>query len=658
MLRHSYFLVISTPRWNPRRFSTSSPPPPPPPPPLFRLDRAVLRNLDSPTKELSWTISDLAKEECWSIVSPSNGQGGRLRSELLSMMVGNTRPVRSETNERVGGGFHPSAHPFLQEVGKVAEEGEERGGRRISHVSFSNRRVTSSSSSAGGFVDYSARYGAIREEDKVTLWERLMETLGVEVGNVARIRLVPDPERYVQGREEEVGILKWSDEETKRKVIEKWSRAGQEIKRLAPLVNLGEELLHRPWIALSNGQARRAKILSSLITGAELVVLEEPFTGLDSTTRDSITELMARLHRERRPRVILVLREQDPLPGFVTHLLRIDERGRIVHKGEVGAGEGRERDPRSWVSEEGSERTFSGRGGRQVVLGNVEKGVGRGISDLCSPPLVEMRGVSIRYGSSQALEEVDFRILPGDRTILAGDNGSGKTTLLSLILGDHPMSYAIPPEKLRLFGRSRMDRENSTKRIKERVGHFSPELFNAFPRRSEGMGGLSVGEAIATGFESIFSRRSNYTDLQKRRVWGLIRHFRDLINTPPSPNPSTCSREEEEVRRISSSNFSQLGHGSQAVVLLLRSIVHSPELLVLDEPFQGMDARQVERCRHFLDSAGSEEDPYLVGMDEEERERDRERRRRMAIVLVSHYEAEWPTSFGRLLRLKQGRVDE
>lgn len=260
-----------------------------------------------------------------------------------------------------------------------------------------------------------------------------------------------------------------------------------------------------------------------------------------------------------------------------------------------------------------------------------------------------------------ATQDVNLDLHPGSRTILVGDNGSGKTTLLSLLLGDHPQSYAFESSHLSLFGNGRSDFSNATALLARRTGHLSPELFNAFPRKALERGGLSVVDAVGSGFESIFTRRKR-TGKQDERVYRLLGLFADLIRTPDGDAIATGLGQDGDgeggVRALGERAFSELSHGSQALVLLLRAVVHQPRLLVLDEPFQGMDGRQVSRARAFLDEAGSREDGWAVGAEEEEREMDRRKRKEMAMVVVSHYEEEWPAGCGRLVRLSEGRVVE
>lgn len=84
--------------------------------------------------------------------------------------------------------------------------------------------------------------------------------------------------------------------------------------------------------------------------------------------------------------------------------------------------------------------------------------------------------------------------------------------------------------------------------------------------------------------------------------------------------------------------FAALSAGDQALVLLLRAVVNRPPVLVLDEPFSGMDLETVRTVHRFLDGGGL--DPT------------------QAVVLITHYEEEIPNSIGRVLRLENGAVVE
>ncbi|TKY86295.1 hypothetical protein EX895_005120 [Sporisorium graminicola] len=607
-----------------------------PRPPLLKLEDALLKSL-APTSidsssagspsSLHWKVNDFGADECWAIVAPASEQGGAVRRELIDILSGRLCPRTSTFNAQ-----HPPVHPFLLDPTQPNVP-PRSSSQAIKHVSFATKM--GSTSSSGDFTNYIARYGAIREQDRVTLYERLMDLLDCPVGLVAATKLVPDPFAPADAANQ-VGRFKYKSDTERQAALSKAQHAHEVIKQMAPLLLINDELLHRPVIALSNGQTRRARILSSLITGAELVVLEEPFSGIDVATRKRLGDLFAQLHAGRRPRLVLVLREQDSIPDLVTHVLKVDDRGIITSLGPRAHGS---TNNVSSTSKEPKE------GGHAVVLSNSSNGIGRG--DTSSPPYIALHSVSIQYGDKVVLDSINLSLHPGMRLVLAGDNGSGKTTLLALLLGDHPKSFSFPGSSLSLFSHARDHPSNARALLNRRMGHLSPELFNAFPRKPPTAGGLTVGEVVASGFENVFARRS-YTDAQKQRVWSLLALFADLIKTPQN----TLLR--DDIHTLSDRAFAQLSHGSQAVVLFLRAVVGNPQVLVLDEPFQGMDRRQVERTRAFLDRP----EQFAVGNSDAEREADVEQRRRMAVVLVSHYESEWPTSFGELLRLSDGKVVE
>ncbi|GAC94399.1 hypothetical protein PHSY_001970 [Pseudozyma hubeiensis SY62] len=611
------------------RFSSSTPTSTPPP--LLKLENALFKNLNPPTTPLQWTVNDFATEECWAIIAPASEQGGAVRRELIDILSGRLRPRRHPDNLQ-----HPPVHPFLFDPSQP-EAHPRSSSQAIKHVSFATKMGSSSTSGSSDFTNYSARYGAIRDEDRITLYERLMDLLDCPVGLVAATKLIPDP-FDPPDTPHQVGRFKYKSEHERQAALTKAQSADKIIKRMAPLLLITDELLHRPVIALSNGQTRRARILSSLITGAELVVLEEPFSGIDVGTRSRLSDLFARLHGGRRPRLVLVLREQDAVPEMVTHLLKVDDNGKIIWIG-----------PRpTSINDMATSEAQSKQGGYELVKSNSLSSIGTG--DTTSPPLIHLSSVSIQYGDKLVLDSVNLSLHPATRLVLAGDNGSGKTTLLALLLGDHPKSFSFPSTALSLFSHSRDHPSNARTLLNRRIGHLSPELFNAFPRKPLSSGGLTVGEVVASGFENVFARRK-YTSSQKQRVYSLLKMFSDLIK---SPQGASLMREDSDVASLSDRAFSGLSHGSQAVVLFLRAVVGNPKVLVLDEPFQGMDKRQVHRTREFLDFP----ERFPIGEGEVERAEDLEERKRMAVVLVSHYESEWPISFGEFLRLSDGKVVE
>lgn len=523
--------------------------------------------------------------------------------------------------------------------------------------------------------------------------------MGTKTGLVARIALVhdpladPDAEKGQDCKEGAVNRLPCSIPQAEKEARNLARQNVAKIERLAPLLKLSSgdpPLLQRPLIALSNGQTRRARILSALCSGCDVLVLEEPFTGLDPPTRKDLSKLLGELHSRRHPRVMCVLQEQNELPEFITHILSIGEEGQILFNGPLRSLSSESASSLLMLSTHSKHR----QGGYELLKKQASRGIGRG--DETATPIVTMKNVSIAYKGKKLLDvsicrrpiwslfgvceltcrpnhlskSISLCLPPGSTTVLVGDNGSGKTTLLSLLLGSHPQSFGMSAEALKLFGKARSEPSNATQLLLRKTGQLSPELANAFPRCSIERGGLTVQEAIGTGFEGIFVRRA-LSQGQEDRIRRLVELFTPaLSNVPRVPGrtqcPSSPRAPEDQTgglasSRLLSSAFSSLAPGSQAVVLFLRSIVHRPRLLILDEPFQGMSSTQVSMVRRYLDTQGDENlesQEAKEGIDLEEARKDAEWRKERAVVVVSHFEDEWPADAGRLLRLSEGRAVE
>ena len=181
---------------------------------------------------------------------------------------------------------------------------------------------------------------------------------------------------------------------------------------------------------------------------------------------------------------------------------------------------------------------------------------------------------------------------------------SGKTTLLSLLCGDHPQAYA---NDVRLFGRRRGTGETIWD-VKRNVGLLSPEFHLYFTEP------LTAGRTVATGFFDTLADRPTTAE-QNDRVRELLAAF--------------------GIAHLATRAFKCLSTGEQRLVLLARALVKRPPLLILDEPFQGMDATATARCRDWLDRE--------LGEDQ-------------TLLFVTHEPGELPRSVSKTLRLERGKV--
>lgn len=275
--------------------------------------------------------------------------------------------------------------------------------------------------------------------------------------------------------------------------------------------------------------------------------------GLDPPSRQLIADKLLELHRRSAPHLVLTLRMQDGVPDFVTHL---------VHLAESPAGNG----PLS-VQYVGPKAQWSGP--TQTVSPAAAAGQRRTDRPRPEQPqdLVRMDNVNVSIRTLPILTSITWSIKQSERWMLKGPNGSGKSTLLSLLTGDHPQSYVQP---LQLFGRDRTDIATAT--IQSRMGQVSPEIFNAFPRKST-PGAMTGKDAVVSGFHNIFIYRKATPEQEDR-----IRQLQNYFDIPDS---------------VLNGFFAEAGVAYQALLLFLRAVAKQPELLILEyvrgcSPFESL----------------------------------------------------------------------
>ena len=193
-----------------------------------------------------------------------------------------------------------------------------------------------------------------------------------------------------------------------------------------------------------------------------------------------------------------------------------------------------------------------------------------------------MENVDISYGAQIIRKGVNWVIKKGEKWALLGPNGSGKSTLLSYIFADNPQAYA---KNLSLFGRKRGSGE-SIWEIKSRIGFTSSEMHLYY---RENVPALSV---VASGFFDSIGLFRKCTGKQLAIVHQMF--------------------EQLEISPLKGTPFLKLSSGEQRLVLFARSLVKNPELLILDEPFHGMDTRKKQLCRQIVESYCSQPDKTLI----------------------------------------------
>lgn len=352
--------------------------------------------------------------------------------------------------------------------------------------------------------------------------------------------------------QQQLGELDWQrrntdmlgeEEEAGYRVSTLMLEEGEEPAARALLARFGiESLWDRPYRYLSSGEGRKLLLARALLGRPELLVLDEPFDGLDQGARASLMALLAQLVTEGQ-RLVVIVNRFDEIPPFATHLGLLGEcRLLLAGKREAVLGS-RE------VAQLARAQTASPRLPPPLTAP----------ASLPPGPRIVMRALRVAYGEQVVIEGLDWTMGEGEHWQLVGPNGAGKSTLLSLITGDHPQGYN---NDLHLFGRRRGSGE-SIWEIKRHIGLVSPALHLDYRV------GCSVQTVILSGF---YDSIGLYTRPGDRQL-ALANQWLALLG----------------LEQQGATPFHGLSFGQQRLVLIARALVKHPPLLILDEPLQGLD---------------------------------------------------------------------
>ena len=290
-----------------------------------------------------------------------------------------------------------------------------------------------------------------------------------------------------------------------------------------------EPLLDKYIITLSSGELRKFQLTKTLFANPKLLIMDNPFIGLDAETRDQLKALLLQLAEERDIEIMLVMSKTDDIPSFVSEVKWFGTQEPV---------------PAHVLSPAQQEAILS---------------LPYADHDYDCQHVIDMKKVTIRYGERTILKDLDWTVMNGERWALSGQNGSGKSTLLSLVCADNPQSYACD---ITLFDRPRGSGE-SIWDIKKHIGYVSPEMHRSYKRNLPAIRIVASGLMDSIGLYAI----PNPKDYEKCHWWLDIFGIGHLADKP----------------------FLQLSSGEQRLVLLARAFVKDPQLLILDEPLHGLD---------------------------------------------------------------------
>ncbi|MEL5894872.1 ATP-binding cassette domain-containing protein [Bacteroides sp. GD17] len=355
-----------------------------------------------------------------------------------------------------------------------------------------------------------------------------------------------------------------------------------------------EPLLDKKIILLSSGELRKFQLTKTLLTAPRILVMDNPFIGLDAPTRELLFNLLEQLTRMGSLQIVLVLSMLDDIPSFITHVVPVDG---------MEVGEKMEREAYLHAFRTNDSVRVQKEAGfldelQQRILNLPYDNV-----NFTSDEVVKLNKVSIRYGDRTILKELDWTVMRGEKWALSGENGAGKSTLLSLVCADNPQSYACD---ISLFGRKRGTGE-SIWEIKKHIGYVSPEMHRAYLKN------LPAIEIVASGLHDSIG----------------------LYKRPHAEQMSVCEwwMDVFGIAALKDKPFLQLSSGEQRLALLARAFVKDPELLILDEPLHGLDTYNRRRVKKIIEAFCRRQDKTMI--------------------MVTHYEHELPGTITHRLFLKR-----
>lgn len=336
-----------------------------------------------------------------------------------------------------------------------------------------------------------------------------------------------------------------------------------------------EPMLHKKIILLSSGELRKFQLVKALLSSPRVLIMDNPFIGLDAPTRELLLRLLTQLSATGKVQLITVLSMMDDIPEYVTHVISVDC---LTVYPKVTCAEYIDKFHANDHTEPMDELQK-----RIIDLPYTH-------TNYDSDETVKLNKVSIRYGDRTILKDLDWTVKRGEKWALGGENGSGKSTLLSLVCADNPQSYACD---ITLFGRKRGTGE-SIWEIKKHIGYVSPEMHRAYLKN------MPTIEIVASGLRDSIGlyQRPHPEEFDVCRCWMDIFGIADYGDKP----------------------FLQLSSGEQRLALLVRAFVKDPELLILDEPLHGLDTYNRRRVKKIIEAFSRRRDKTIIMVTHYEKE--------------------------------------
>jgi ABC-type molybdenum transport system, ATPase component/photorepair protein PhrA len=385
------------------------------------------------------------------------------------------------------------------------------------------------------------------------------------------------------------------------------------------IADLAEGILDRKLLSLSNGELRRVLLARMWMEKPEWIYFNDLFGGLDPEYRAHLAGCVTDLAKRPGLNLVVRLAREDELlpeiPAFVyadkTFTQYAGELPKAAAAPKFKKAELKNyeivdlRDAKGDSRWSLSRTPFRDGNDKSVChcedcrdLDKFVEPAETNGNDNSGEILFDLKHVNVRFGDTDVIKDLNWTVRKGEHWAVMGENGAGKSTLLGMLTADHPQIYN---NDITLLG----ERPGHGLNIwdhKAKLGFFSPEM--ALQYRED----LNLLEVLCTGFTPNLCRAENITweEKAKAREWLNYLGFEDTSIS---------------IRKISPID--------KRLVLMARAAIRPPEVLLLDEPTQGLKGEYREKLFHLLQLLSTQ----------------------TTIILVSHYEEEWPPCMTHLLRM-------
>ncbi len=218
--------------------------------------------------------------------------------------------------------------------------------------------------------------------------------------------------------------------------------------------------------------------------------------------------------------------------------------------------------------------------------------------------LIKLKNITVRKEGKILIHNINWEMRPGENWAILGRNGAGKSTLLQVITG-----YKSPFYGGEVYYFGKRDRFFNIWDIREKIGYISYEFEGEYRYNEEGI------DVAISGFYSSIGLYDVPGKDKKDEAMGWFLKFK--------------------IEHLAKKKIKEMSKGERQKVFLIRALIHKPLILILDEPFVGLDIPSREELLEIVDEVG---------------------KGKTSLILTTHSPDEIVSSITHILYLKRGTI--